>query len=429
MNREDQRGVPLVPVLIAGLSLLILVLAASLYIEVDAIWSTQSGAARLVERQRTTLRLIDDIQREEDSLSAVFYALAADPDSANRADLLKRLEAHERAIRRTTEAGLASGGPKLWAEVQTSVEQFTSEGRAILRTHSAPTVAFFRSHEALISSLGDLATNSFDAAAEAQAREREGTRERVRYSMVLLGMALAIAVVGAGFMVRIINQMFRRQEWQTLELARLSSRTMADQEETARRFSRELHDEFGQTLSAIEANLVAMQNARLYHPVRTEDCLALVKNAIENTRDLSQLLRPSILDDFGLDAALRWLADAFSQRTGVKVEYAASLEERLEESTETQLFRIAQEALTNVGRHANATSVEMRLSSDGGNVALTVSDNGEGMQSPARREGMGLVGMRARARAAGGVLRMESTSGKGVRITVRLPLKLKAHVT
>ncbi|MFN0169822.1 MAG: sensor histidine kinase [Bryobacteraceae bacterium] len=422
----SQRRAPLLPVLIAGFSLLVLMLVASVYIEISAIHSTESGAARLVEGQRSTLRLIDAIQREEDSLSAVFYELAANPNPGNQADLLKRLETLEQAIRRTIDAGLLSGDPKLWTGVKDSVEQFIAEGRAVLRSRKAPPVTFFRSHEALISSLGALAASSFDTAAQAQVEEREGSRERVRYSLILLGLALATALAGAVLTVRIVIQMFRRQQWQTLELSRLSSRAMADQEETARRFSREMHDEFGQTLSALEANLVTMHNAQQYHPVRMEDCLALVKNAIENTRDLSQLLRPSILDDFGLNAGLRWLADGFSQRTGIQVDYSSSLEDRQDGETETQLFRIAQEALTNVGRHANATAVRMQLTSDAGHVGLTISDNGEGIRGSGQRKGLGLVGMRARARASGGTLSLESTPGKGVTIVVRLPLTRKS---
>ena len=429
MEFGNQRGMPLLPVLIAGLSLLILVLAASVYIEVDAIRSTESGAARLVEGQRSTLRLIDEIQREEDSLSAVFYELAAKTNPENRVELLKKLETLEQAIRHTMEAGLQSGDVRLWTEVKNAVEKFISEGRAVLRSRQAPPVTFFRSHEELISTLGALAADSFDAAARAQAREREGTRERVRYSLILLGLALATALIGAVLTLRIVSQLFRKQQWQTLELSRLSSRTMADQEETARRFSRELHDEFGQALSAIEANLVIMQNSPEHQPVRLEDCLALVKNAIENTRDLSQLLRPSILDDFGLDAGLRWLADVYSQRTGIQVEYSSSLGDRLDEETETQLFRIAQEALTNVARHANATSVRMLLDSNVGHVTLTVSDNGTGMRNDSQRQGLGLVGMRARARAAGGKLNLETAPGKGVTITVSLPLVLKSHAS
>ncbi|MEO7651221.1 MAG: sensor histidine kinase, partial [Bryobacteraceae bacterium] len=247
------------------------------------------------------------------------------------------------------------------------------------------------------------------------------------FSMVLLAAALVIALIGTVLTIRVVSRIYRQLQWQAEELSHLSSRTMADQEATARRFSRELHDEFGQNLSAIEANLVAMQNAGQFHVTRMEDCLALVKQAIENTRELSQLLRPSVLDDFGLDASLRWLADGFSQRTGIAVDYQPSPVERLSDETETQLFRIFQEALTNVSRHANATAVRVELKADEESLSLVVADNGQGILSKTPGGGLGLIGMRARARAAGGSVALESNPGQGVTVRVELPLTKKAH--
>src|SRR5262245_56856944 len=107
---------------------------------------------------------------------------------------------------------------------------------------------------------------------------------------------------------------------------------MSYQEETARRLSREMHDQLGQTLSAIEANLVAMKHARAFNEGRIEDCLALIKDAVANVREVSQLLRPSILDDFGWNASLRWLAETFSERTGIKVDFQSAFSGRLQDS-------------------------------------------------------------------------------------------------
>jgi signal transduction histidine kinase len=426
MPRERPR-VHLLTVLIAGFALLILLLVASVHVGIDTMRSTESGAARLVEEQRATLRLIDDIQHDEDSLSAVFYTLVARPGTTSRAGLLERLEERERAIRRTTNAGRASGNPLLWNKVSDAVEAFIAEGRTILRTGGAPSEAFYRYHEDLISVLAELAGSHFEAAAAAQKREVEGSRQRVRNSLVLLGIALLTSIVGAVVTVRAVSRMFKRLNWQAAELGALSSRTMSDQEQTARRFSRELHDEFGQTLSAIEANLVAMHNVRRYDATEMDDCLALVKQAIDNARDLSQLLRPSILDDFGLNASLRWLADTFSQRTGIRVEYGSAGLERLPDETETQLFRIAQEALTNVARHANATLVRMQVAANASNISLTISDNGKGFTNRGRRNGLGLVGMRARARTAGGALNVRSSPGNGVTIEVELSLERRKN--
>ncbi|MCU1273339.1 MAG: Integral rane sensor signal transduction histidine kinase, partial [Bryobacterales bacterium] len=238
MIRERPIGVRLLHVLIAGFTLLILLLVASAYVGIDAMRTAESGAARLVEEQRATLRLIDEIQRNEDSLSAVFYALASAPERTNRAALLESLETRERAIRRTINSGRAAADDQLWSNVNNSAEAFIAEGRRILRTGEPPREVFYRRHEELITTLAELASSHFDAAAAAQKREMAGSQKRVRNSLVLLGVALLTAIIGAVLSVRTVSHMFRRLNWQASELGALSSRTMSDHEETARRFSR-----------------------------------------------------------------------------------------------------------------------------------------------------------------------------------------------
>jgi signal transduction histidine kinase len=424
---DEAQEMRLFRVLMAGFALLIALLATSVYVGVQSMRSIESETAQLMERQRTVLGLIEEVQREEDSLSAVLFELAAGNGETPREELLRRLDKLESLIQKTTEAGLASANPARWVEVKQGLARFIAEGRKLVVPQAPPPLEFYRAHEALIGALGDLATLHFDAAASAQRREMEHSGRRVRFSVGLLATALAIALIGTFLTVRVVRRMFRHLQWQTEELSHLSSRTMADQEAAARRFSRELHDEFGQNLSALEANLVAMQNARQFHQTRMEDCLALVKQAIDNTRELSQLLRPTVLDDFGLDASLRWIADGFAQRTGIAVDYRSTPVGRLSDEIETQVFRICQEALTNVSRHANATAVQVVLSAGEDMLSLEVSDNGQGILSKKQGGGLGLVGMRARARAAAGSLAVTSHPGKGVTIRLDLPLTKRDH--
>jgi two-component system NarL family sensor kinase len=134
-------------------------------------------------------------------------------------------------------------------------------------------------------------------------------------------------------------------------------------------------------------------------------------------RELSHLLRPTILDDFGLDAGIRWLSERFGQRTGIEVDYRSSFHERLADQTETHLFRIVQEALTNVARHSGATRVVIELERNGSRVHLTVKDNGHGFSgngTSSSKSGLGLVGMRARAESVGGELQINSRDGVAV---------------
>jgi signal transduction histidine kinase len=426
MVHEEESGPYFLPVLVTGFALLVLILLASGWIAIDSMRFVESDATRFVGEQQATARLIDEVQSEEGDLSSVFYSLAAG-QATDRTILLKRLDSLEAAVRRTIETGAASSDSGLWKHVQRAADLFMEEGRATVRSGRPPSAAFYQRHQNLLAAIADLAGSSFSPNGAVQA-ERERLSSRIRYSLILLGIAVLVAILGAVFTVYFVNRMFLRLRWQAAELTHLSSRTMADQEDAASRLSREMHDHLGQTLSAIEANLVAMQNARAFHAGRLEDGLGLVKDAVENVREISQLLRPPILDDFGLNDSLRWLSDSFGERTGIGIRYSSSFAGRLDGTIETQLFRIAQEALTNVARHANATQVLIELAHVGDVLCLTVSDNGRGMGLPAGTTGIGLAGMRARARVARGTVSVDSRPGEGVRIRAEVPLRQTRYV-
>src|SRR5262249_6048556 len=143
---------------------------------------------------------------------------------------------------------------------------------------------------------------------------------------------------------------------------------------------------------------------------------------------MSQLLRPTILDDFGLEAGLRWLAEGFAARTGIEVGVNSTFPDRLPDETETHLFRIAQEALTNIARHSGATRATITLEPVGDEIWLAIHDDGRGLgATPSNGHGLGLTGMRARARSAGGDAEVRSRPGEGVLIEVRVPIRHEAH--
>jgi signal transduction histidine kinase len=423
---RDSAGRHILPVLVAGFSLLLVVLLVSGWVAVDSMRFVESDASRFVTEQQATARLIDEVQNDEGDLSAVFYSVAT-RQASDHAELLKRIDALESAIHKAIETGSANGAPALWDKVRLAAAEFVEEGRATVRSGRPPSAVFYQRHQNLLAAIADLANSSLGPNGAVVA-ERERLSSRIRHTLVLIGGAVLVALAGAVTTIFFATRMLQRLRWQAIELAHLSSRTMSDQEEAARRLSREMHDHLGQTLSAIEANIVAMQNARAFKPERLDDCLALVKDAVRNVREVSQLLRPPILDDFGLDISLRWLADSFAERTGKTVRYTSSFGARLENAIETQLFRIAQEALTNIARHADATEVKMDLAEVGNLLRLTVADNGKGMQLRTDVVGIGLVGMRARARVAGGSLFVDSKPGAGVRICAEVPLPHTPYV-
>ncbi len=148
-------------------------------------------------------------------------------------------------------------------------------------------------------------------------------------------------------------------------------------------------------------------------------------------RELSQLLDPVFLDDFGLDAGLRWLTDGFAQRTGIRTTYASTFTSRLDSSVETHLFRIAQEALTNIARHSRATRATVELHPiEKGMLRLSIEDNGQGLvdSDEGKHTSLGLTGMRARAQEIHGSIRMSRPEDGGLRIEVDVPLEVTTEI-
>ena len=236
----------------------------------------------------------------------------------------------------------------------------------------------------------------------------------LRWTVWLFGGCVILSIGCASWAVRASTLLFKRLE--TLQFQFLET-----QENTARRFSHELHDELGQALAAVKANLSAMRGDE----GRVSDCMGLVDQAIQDVREMSQLLRPTILDDFGLDAALRVLTESFARRTGLAMKFVSDLgDERLNDQAETSLYRIAQEGLTNIARHSHATEVAISVTKRSRNVVLEIRDNGKGIDMAVQRKqsGLGLAGMQTRARGCGGAVNIESTPGKGLKVEVTCPI-------
>jgi signal transduction histidine kinase len=214
-------------------------------------------------------------------------------------------------------------------------------------------------------------------------------------------------------------------------LTTLSRRLIEAQESERRVVSRELHDEIGQAFTALKLNLQALIAGIDPEATRVtlEESLGLADQALRQARDLSLDLRPALLDDLGLVPALRWYLDRQGKRAGFATEFAASdVGNEVPAEVATTCFRIAQEALTNVARHAAATKVTMELSRRGTVLELVVRDCGRGFDAAraslgaAGGESLGLLGMRERAALVGGSLTIDSTPGSGTEVRVQLPV-------
>ena len=425
-------------VLIAGFALVILLRLGAAVVGIRNIQSIRENAASLVREQSVTNRLIDELHSQQTSLSEVFSVLARDPDSVDYDRIMSQLDAADRDIDRISAEGAQTAESRLWVRLKQSSLDFSHEARHLLTAENVETYAsidLFRDHEAFISVVARLIEAEYRKVSRAQEQIDRRSSRLFEISFLFCAGSVLLALVFAVVTVRMVSQLIRGMEWQTAELGRVSWHMLEDQEATARRFSHELHDELGQSLTAIKTNLTALDSASPVHPARLEDCLKLVDDAIGNVRQMSQLLRPTILDDFGLEAGVRWLCDGFGARTGIDVNFTSSYSGRLPDETETHLFRIAQEALTNVARHSAAKHVVVKLESSGNQICLTIQDDGRGLGTPspvdpheARRPApLGMIGMRARARSAAGDVTIRSRPEEGVLIEVRVPIRNETH--
>lgn len=240
-------------------------------------------------------------------------------------------------------------------------------------------------------------------------------------------------LVGVQGMARDITERKLAQD----ALQMFSRHLIEAQEDERRRIARELHDQIGQILTAVKMNLHTVQQFCQASEAGSyvKDNIEAVDEALRLVRDLSVDLRPPILDDLGLATAIRWYVDRYTKRTGLNVDVVIDLpdeNERFSRELETACFRIAQEALTNVVRHARATQVLVQITRDRSVLLLTVKDDGVGFDVERLRKRaprvatLGLISMQERAHAAGGTIEIDSAPANGTEIRFSLPLDARS---
>lgn len=213
------------------------------------------------------------------------------------------------------------------------------------------------------------------------------------------------------------------------QLRALAANLEEVREEERKVIAREIHDEFGQALTCMKMDLSYLSK-RLHGDQadlleKLNSMMRLIDNNIQLIRDVSTQLRPGILDDFGLLSAVEWQLQSFSARTGIRYRINSNLDGKdLDSKTRTALFRIFQEALTNIMRHSGASEVFIELNrGTDGTLVMGICDNGKGIPEGAinDRKSLGILGMRERSVLLGGTFRIESAKGKGTRIRVSVP--------
>ena len=353
----------------------------------------------------------------------------------NHAAALEQLEALSRLSTPTSDTTIKSLAAELdgyWQSLEALIQD-TAANRAAspyehLRTKVIPR------RQAVIALAEELA----DAGAAEARVSREAVNKSIdsfqrntvllRFVTTLLALGLALFTTVRVYRLEGVAVTERRRvERAEEEMRQLSQRVVASQEQERRALSRELHDDVGQMVTSLRFRLSDLEQQcprpSVEFSATLDQCRELLEQTIEYVRNIAMGLRPSMLDDLGLAAAIEWQAREFSKRFNVPATVNVdSAVANWPEPQRTALYRVTQEALTNCARHANARSVRIDLLRSGEFVKLSITDDGVGIPQGQRPRGFGLLGMEERIREIGGKLNLRTPATGGTMLEVELPL-------
>jgi len=427
-------------VLLAGFGSMMLLASLLGFSQIRRSAALQRELIEAQERYAHTERLVSDLRADLYRISLDIRDFLLDRDVSDSAEVRQEiLDARQRILQSLNELEKALGPaaePKSLALLRERLEGFFALLGPPLEWKPEVKLALGGSYvrrvllgrRAEISEMaGQLQALNYENLKRAQQRLLEAQQDfrrrlnRLTYSVLVLSAAVAIASIWWIFR---LEQRARAAE---REMRELSQKLVQAQEAERKRLSLELHDQVGQMLTAIRMEIANLGRIGPNDPERFREHVLQAKQvaegAMKTVRDLAMGLRPSMLDDLGLGPAVEWVCREFSRTSGIPadVEIDGALG-RLTEAQKTGLFRVVQESLTNVMRHARARRVSVRLKEGDGRVVLLVEDDGRGIQNGKGRRGLGLLGMEERIRELGGVFAVESAPGAGTRIRAEIPL-------
>jgi signal transduction histidine kinase len=398
-------------------------------------WLVSREAARIHERTKVAHQIyqraddaISDIQANINKGALIEQSGFTNPnvvETENRISELQRNTANDCATlmqliganQKPQILALQDGLDQYWSSIQQSLS--TSRTRQGEQT-------LFSELENQPERVLDLA-GRIDALNQASLAREEQESE---YQQTKLRQIAIAAIFSTAYMYRLdqVSEAERRRaEKAEQELRRLSNQLVRVQEEERKTISRELHDEVGQLLTGLRMELGTLSH---YDPddefkERLESVKGLAEEALRSVRNLALLVRPSMLDDLGLEPALHWQAKEFSRRCGIPV--SVNIEgklDKLPEALRLCLYRAIQEAMTNCGKHAEASRVTVVVKQDETRVTASVQDDGRGFDALVQTPGLGLMGMTERVRALQGRMSVASEPGCGTVISLELPARL-----
>ena len=248
-----------------------------------------------------------------------------------------------------------------------------------------------------------------------------------RQAYIFLIATLSAILLTSFYMIRSIRRLFAQVTELSEHRSELAQKLISTQESTLRYVSRELHDEFGQILTAIGALL---SRSRKHAPAESQfqkgldDLAAITQSALDNVRRLSQALHPVMIDESGLEATLDWYIPSVERQTGIEISYEKSgAPISVEGAAATHIYRVVQEALNNVVRHSTAPKAWVRMQQNGDVLQIDVEDHGAGLPSHSARTGIGLVAMRERAGLLDGRLEFLKPAEGGTLVRLTVPVK------
>jgi signal transduction histidine kinase len=432
-------------VLLAGFGGLLALMAVGGFDAIQVLQLIQSRNVQIRQVFLTRNRALDRVRSSLYLSGTVVRDYLLDPEPSGAAEELQRLrtlrsemasavDAYERSLSpsdvepvQALQTGLAAYWNVIDPVLRWSPQQRREGGYTFVQHELLPRRAAVLSFSDRIAALNEQELNGGDERLE----EMFG-RFRRRLLVMLaatLSMGVLLAAVAASHILRLEQQSaarYRQVMRAQTELKELSARLVKAQEEERRAISRELHDEVGQSLSALlmELGNLAAVAPRNLEPLQRhlESIRKLAESSVQVARNMSLLLRPSMLDDFGLVPALEWQAREVSKRSGMAVSVeAGEVSDQLPDDYNTCVYRVVQEALHNCARHAHARSVHIRVRQAADRVLLSIRDDGKGF-NPRRVRGLGLIGMEERVEHLGGSFQVKSELGRGTELEVALPL-------
>jgi signal transduction histidine kinase len=432
-------------VLLAGFGGLLALMAVGGFDAVQVLRQIQSRNVQIRQVFLTRNRALEHIRSSLYLSGTVVRDYLLDPEPGGAADELGRLrtlrsemasamDAYGRSLTdgeaepvQALQTGLAAYWAGLEPALRWSPQQRRQQEYAFVQRELLPRRAAVLDLADKIAALNEKELNGGDERLE----EMFG-RFRRRLLVMLaatLSMGLVLAAVAASHILRLERQSAARYQLVMRtqnELKELSARLVKAQEDERRAISRELHDEVGQSLSALlmELGNLAAVVPRNLEPLQRhlESIRRLAESSVQVARNMSLLLRPSMLDDFGLVPALEWQARESSKRTGMAVSVeAGEVSDNLPDDHNTCVYRVVQEALHNCTRHAQAHSVRIRVRQTSRHILLSIQDDGRGFDAR-RVRGLGLLGMEERVQHLGGTFQVKSEPGHGTVLEVELPV-------